>query len=56
MYTGLKSGKKRRADLLAGANADGLSEDVRRRLEEDSSSSEEEYTAAEVAELGTIEN
>lgn len=45
MYLGLKSGKKRRADLQADPS--GLSEDVRKRLADDSSSSEDEFVEVE---------
>jgi len=45
MYSGLKSGKKRRADLQSDPS--GLSEDVRKRLADDSSSSEEEFLEVE---------
>lgn len=45
MYRGLKSGKKRRADLQSDPS--GLSEDVRKRLADNSSSSEEEFLEVE---------
>ena len=47
MFLGLKKGKKRRAG--EEASADGLSLDVRRRLEEESSSSEEEFVEEELS-------
>lgn len=48
MFLGLKGGKKKRAG--EETSVDGLSLDVRRRLEEDSSSSEEEFVEEDVRE------